>query len=144
MATIVKRDSNAWRFQVWISFAIAILMCAGGLAYLPGEGLDRAFMVMGYIFCLSTCFGLSKYIRDRDAGKAETPMWGFVVWGGFLLSLALTAWGLWRMTIQPVWQAYLLVSWLFLISTIFTLAKMLRDRHEADLAEGVVRTVSAE
>jgi hypothetical protein len=27
------------------------------------------------------------------------------------------------------------VSWLFLISSAFTLAKTLRDRHEADLAE---------
>jgi hypothetical protein len=27
------------------------------------------------------------------------------------------------------------VSWLYLITTAFTLAKMLRDRHEADLAE---------
>jgi len=27
------------------------------------------------------------------------------------------------------------VSWLFLISSAFTLAKTLRDRHEADMAE---------
>jgi hypothetical protein len=49
--------------------------------------------------------------------------------------MSLTGWGLWRMGIQPVWKAYLLVSWLFLISTVFTLAKMLRDAHEADLLE---------
>jgi hypothetical protein len=34
------------------------------------------------------------------------------------------------MDIQPVWKAYLVVSWLFLISTVFTLAKTLRDAHE--------------
>jgi hypothetical protein len=39
------------------------------------------------------------------------------------------------MQIQPVWQAYLLVSWLFLISSTFTLAKTLRDAYEADLLE---------
>jgi hypothetical protein len=60
-------------------------------------------------------------------------MWGMVVWGGFAFAMALTGWGLWRMAIQPVWKAYLLVSWLFLISTVFTLAKTLRDAHEADL-----------
>lgn len=137
--TIIKRDSNAWRYQVWISFGIAILMCAGGLLNLPGAGLDRAFMVMGYVFCLTATFGLSKYVRDRDEGKAETPMWGFVVWGGFGLAMGLTGWGLYRMNIEPVWQAYLLVSWMFLVSSIFTLAKMLRDRHEADQAEGIRR-----
>ena len=54
---------------------------------------------------------------------------------GFGLAMALTGWGLWRMEIQPVWKAYLLVCWLYLISNVFTLAKMLRDAHEADLAE---------
>ena len=32
-------------------------------------------------------------------------------------------------------KAYLLVSWLFLISSMFTLAKTLRDAHEAALLE---------
>ena len=43
--------------------------------------------------------------------------------------------------IQPVWKAYLGVCWLYLISNVFTLAKMLRDRHEADL---LARTAAAE
>jgi hypothetical protein len=34
-----------------------------------------------------------------------------------------------------VWKAYLGVCWLYLISNVFTLAKMLRDAHEADLME---------
>jgi hypothetical protein len=62
-------------------------------------------------------------------------MWRLVVWGGFALAMALTGWGLWRMGIQPVWKAYLLVCWLFLISSVFTLAKTLRDAHDADLLE---------
>jgi hypothetical protein len=31
---------------------------------LPGQPLDRAFMVTGYVFCLSTVFVLSKSVRD--------------------------------------------------------------------------------
>ena len=60
-------------------------------------------------------------------------MWKGVVWGAFFVAMALTGWGLTRLTVQPVWQPYLLVSWLFLISCTFTLAKTLRDAHEADL-----------
>ena len=47
---IVRRDTRAWRMQVWISFAVAVTLCAVGLARLPGADLDRAFMVMGYVF----------------------------------------------------------------------------------------------
>ena len=59
-------------------------------------------------------------------------MWRVVVWAGFVLAMGLTGWGLWRMEIQPVWKAYLGVCWLYLISNVFTLAKMLRDAHEAE------------
>ena len=133
--SMIRRDTPAWRLQVWISFAIAASLCAIGLAWLPGDDLDRAFMVMGYIFCLSSVFALSKFVRDNQHRRQDTPLWGMVVWAGFAFAVALTAWGLWRMDIQPVWKSYLLVSWLFLISSTFTLAKTLRDAHEADVLE---------
>ena len=130
-----RHDSKAWRLQVWVSFGLAGLLCGIGLAYLPGADLDRAFMVMGYAFCLSTAFALAKFVRDNEARRNDTPLWGPVVWGGFALAMALTAWGLWRMQINPTYKAFLGVAWLFLISTVFTLAKMLRDAHEAALAD---------
>lgn len=133
--TLIRKDTTAWKAQVWISFGTAATLCATGLAYLPGEDIQRAFMVMGYVFCLSTAFALAKYIRDNEMRKNDTPMWGFVVWGGFALAMTLTGWGLWRMEINPTWKAYLGVCWLFLISSVFTLAKTLRDAHEAALAE---------
>lgn len=139
MKTILIRDSGAWQMQVWISFAIAVFLCGVGLAYLPGADLDRVFMIMGYLFCLSNVFVLSKLVRDnqkaRQGGRADTPMFRYVVWSGFLLAMALTAWGLLRMDINGTYKAFLGVAWLYLVSSAFTLAKMLRDRHEADLLE---------
>jgi hypothetical protein len=135
VTTFVRRDTKAWKAQVWISFGVAVSLCGIGLAWLPGEDLDRAFMVMGYVFCLSTAFALAKFVRDNEARRTDTPMWKLVVWGGFAFAMALTGWGLWRMAINPTYKAFLLVSWLFLISTAFTLAKTLRDAYEADLAE---------
>ncbi|MCW5661169.1 MAG: hypothetical protein KIT60_25995 [Burkholderiaceae bacterium] len=131
--TVPRRDTAAWKLQVWISFGIAASLCAIGLAWLPGTDLDRAFMVMGYVFCLSSAFALAKFVRDNERRRVDSPMWKAVVWGGFFVAMTLTGWGLVRMDIQPVWQAYLLVSWLFLISSTFTLAKTLRDAYEADL-----------
>jgi hypothetical protein len=132
---IVQRDTKAWQLQVWISFGIAVFLCAVGLAYLPGQDLDRAFMVMGYVFCLSTAFFLAKFVRDNQYKTTDTPMWKMVVWSAFFVAMALTGWGLWRMNLNDTYKAFLLVSWLYLITTTFTLAKTLRDKHEADLAE---------
>ena len=140
MQVLIQRDTKAWQLQVWVSFLVAAFLCGVGLAYLPGRDLDRAFMVMGYFFCLSAAFVLAKFVRDTEKAKADrrvadTPMFKFVVWGGFFLAMGLTAWGLLRMEINETYKAYLAVSWLYLISGTFTLAKTLRDRHEADLAE---------
>ena len=136
----IRRDSKAWQLQVWTSFGIAIALCAIGLAYLPGQDLDRAFMVMGYLFSLSTAFVLAKFIRDgeaaaREGRSADTPMFRMVTWGGFGFAMALTAWGLVRMDINETYKVFLGVSWLYLITGAFTLAKMLRDRQEADVME---------
>ena len=133
--TVIRKDSRDWKAQAWISFGLAVTLCGTGLAYLPGADLDRAFMVMGYMFCLSTAFALAKFVRDNEQKKTDTPMWGLVVWSGFALAMALTAWGLWRVDVNPTYKAFLGVSWLFLISAVFTLAKTLRDAHEALLSE---------
>ncbi|MGA0570383.1 YiaA/YiaB family inner membrane protein [Variovorax sp. VNK109] len=136
---IVQRDTRAWQLQVWVSFGLALFLCGTGLAYLPGQDLDRAFMVMGYVFCLSTVFVLSKAVRDQQAAELDrsssVPMWNLVVWGGFAIAMGLTAWGLARMEINITYKAYLGVSWLYLVTSAFTLAKTLRDRYEADMAE---------
>ena len=113
-------------------------MCAIGLAWLPGQHLEQAFMVMGYMFCLSAAFVLAKFVRDKQAAPSEagdTPMWRFVVWGGFAVAMGLTGWGLLSMDINPTYKAFLGVSWLYMITTAFTLAKMLRDKHEGEMAQ---------
>ncbi len=137
--TPMRRDTPAWRAQVWISFGLSVAACGTGLAWLPGNDIDRAFMIMAYVFCMSAAFALAKFVRDVQAGLRDTPMWRFVVWGGFALAMGMTAWGLARMDIQPVWKSYLGLAWLYLISNVFSLAKMLRDAHEADMAERLDR-----
>ena len=107
-ALLVRRDSKAWQLQTWISFALAVALCATGLAYLPGQDLDRAFMFMGYLFCLSTAFVLSKLVRDAEGaanhlqgaaaslpGHTTSPtgqpgdasLFRLVVWASFALAI---------------------------------------------------------
>ena len=71
--TSIRHDTKAWKVQVWVSFFAAAFLCAVGLAWLPGRDLDRAFMVMGYMFCLSAAFALAKTLRDSHENVlAET------------------------------------------------------------------------
>ena len=137
MATqyIMQRDTSGWRRQVWISFLLAIAAAAMGIIQLPAQDLDRAFLAIGFFFCLFAVFAVSKTVRDNRDGQVDTSSWVMTVWVAFAAAVALTAWGLFRMNI-PYWQkAYMVVSWLFLVSSAFTLAKMLRDGHEAELME---------
>ncbi len=65
-----RHDTKAWIVQTWASFAIAMSLAAIGLAWPPGEDLDRAFMVMGYLFCLSSALVLAKTLRDGHEARA--------------------------------------------------------------------------
>lgn len=35
----IRQDTQAWRVQVWTSFAAAATLCGTGLAWLPGQDL---------------------------------------------------------------------------------------------------------
>ena len=92
-------------------------------------------MALGVFFCLFTSFAVAKTLRDNRDGQVDTASWVMTVWAAFAAAIALTAWGLWRMNI-PSWEkSYMVVSWLFLVSSTFTLAKTVRDGHEAQLME---------
>jgi len=96
---IMQRDTQGWRTQVWISFALAVLACAIGVLRLPGQELDRAFLAIGLFFCLFASFALAKTVRDNRDGQVDTSSWKMTVWVAFAAAFSLTAWGLWRMNI---------------------------------------------
>jgi len=127
-----RRDTSAWITQVWAAFGVAIVLCAIGIWNAPSQDLDRAFVATGFFFCLGAAFSIDKAIRDNQHEQRDASMWVGTAWAFFGVAATLTGWGLFRMGI-PDWQKWFLVSnWLFLVSSTFTLAKTLRDRHEAD------------
>lgn len=136
MQPVIKRDTFAWIAQSWASFGIAILLCGIGVWNAPSDSLDRAFLATGFFFCLSAAFTLSKTIRDNEHTQKDLTAWVGASWAFFFVASALTGWGLYRMSVSDWQKYYLLASWLFLVSSTFTLAKTLRDKHDADVAEG--------
>lgn len=143
MATqyVMQRDTAGWRSQVWISFGLALVACAIGVVFLPGQDLDRAFLAIGLLFCLFASFAVAKTVRDNRDGAVDTASWVMTVWIAFAAAFSLTAWGLWRMNIGDWQKGFMVVSWLFLVSTTFTVAKTVRDKHEAELMD---RTATAD
>jgi hypothetical protein len=66
MQTIaIRQDTRAWRLHAWISLLAAAALCAESLAWVPRRDLDRAFGLMGYVFCLFAAFALAKFVRDN-------------------------------------------------------------------------------
>lgn len=132
---LLRRDTSAWVGQVWASFAAAVLMCGVGVANLDGESIDRAFLSIAFFFCLSASFTLAKTIRDNRDEQVDTRQWMMQVWAAFVIAVVMTAWGLFRLDLGAWQKGYMLCSGLFLISSTFTLAKTVRDNHEAQLLD---------
>lgn len=132
---LIRRDTSAWILQVWAAFGIAVTLCVVGIWNIPSEGLDRAFVAIGFLFCLSAAFGVAKTVRDNRDEQVDTPAWVFQVWAAFAIAVCVTAWGLYRMQLGGWEKGFLAASWLFLVSSTFTLSKTVRDNHEAALLE---------
>lgn len=130
---VIRRDTAAWNMQVWLSFGLAVMACVIGVWNMPSQELDRAFLALGFFFCLFATLAVAKMVRDNRDEEVDTASWKMTVWVAFVGAFALTAWGLLRISISSWEKGYLLVSWLFLVSVSFTLAKTIRDKHEADM-----------
>ena len=137
---IVRRDTPAWRMQAWISFGVAVFACLVGLWYLPTASVDLVALAIGFFCCLFATFTLAKTIRDNRDERVDTNEWMMIAWIGFVGSVALIAYHLAHVSIDGWARGYLIVSWLFLVSSAFTIAKTVRDHQESDLMEGASRT----
>jgi hypothetical protein len=65
----VQRDTPAWIFQVWASFAIAVGTTAVGIVYLPLDPWIRAFFSMGLLFSVGSALTLAKTLRDNHEAR---------------------------------------------------------------------------
>ncbi len=140
----VRHDTAAWKGQVWAAFAAAVLLCTVAVWNMPSTSLDRVLAAVSMFFLLSATFTLSKMLRDNQYEKVDTSAWVLQVWAAFGIAVALTSWGIFRMTIVDWHKWFVLGSTLFLLSSAFTLAKTLRDNQEADAVEDKMKPVDTE
>ena len=57
--------STAWVAQVWLSFAIAMMLTVSGIALLPVDLWARGYVLMGLMFTTGSAFTLAKTTRDQ-------------------------------------------------------------------------------
>lgn len=68
--SILEKNTAAWRIQVWISFAVSVGSTAGACLYLDVDIWQRAFMLLGVLFTVSSTLALAKTVRDdHEADK---------------------------------------------------------------------------
>lgn len=71
-APMNKPPTAAFVVQAALSFAIALLAVAYGIAKLPLDGWARGFLGLGLVFVTSSAFTLAKVIRDRQEVEEVT------------------------------------------------------------------------
>ena len=61
-----SRTTAAFFLQAALSFGISATAVGIGIAYLPVDGWVRAFLAVGTLFLISSCFTLAKCVRDQQ------------------------------------------------------------------------------
>lgn len=71
-ATAQPKPSSAFFLQAGLSFAVALVGVAAGVAYLPVNGWMRAFLALGLLYVVTSAFTLAKCVRDHQEAAAVT------------------------------------------------------------------------
>ena len=63
------KDTSAWIFQAWATWAISMTVTGIGIFYLPVDLWVRGFMSMGLLFTVASTFSLAKTVRDNHEAE---------------------------------------------------------------------------
>ena len=70
VATHLDRPTSAWTNFSYISFGISIAAMACGVVWLPLDWWAKAYLAMGTLMLIQSCFTLAKNLRDtHEAGR---------------------------------------------------------------------------
>ena len=67
---LLNKTTAAFFVQAAIAFGAALLAVDIGIAYLPVDAWVRAFLAVGTLFLVSSCFTLAKVISDAQESAA--------------------------------------------------------------------------
>ena len=59
------QNTKSFDMMAWISFAVSFVGMIVGLYYLKADPAITGFLVMAYLFSLTSCLTLAKVVRDK-------------------------------------------------------------------------------
>ena len=62
-------DSPAWVLYTYVSFALALFMCIGGIYFMPAALWIKGYLCMAMFFLVGTTFTLAKTVRDAHEAQ---------------------------------------------------------------------------
>ncbi|WP_069173723.1 YiaA/YiaB family inner membrane protein [Streptomyces griseus] len=69
-ASVKQQSTAAFYGQAVLSFAVALGAVALGIFFLDADAWVRAFLAVGVLYLVTSCFTLAKVVRDRqEAGQ---------------------------------------------------------------------------
>ena len=64
-----NNNTKSFYTMAWLSFAISAAGMTSGLMYLEAELAMKGFLIMSYLFTLTSCFTLAKVVRDKHEAE---------------------------------------------------------------------------
>ncbi len=70
---LFDKHTPAWRIQVWLAFVVSLVALIAGVLFIDVSMWERAFLLLGTIFSVSSTLALAKTVRDdHEAQKVLT------------------------------------------------------------------------
>ena len=82
--------------------------------------------------------------EDNKGIIGDTTQWLFQCWAAFAISTAAMLYGIWQLNADNWARGFLGLGFLFSVSSCFTLAKAIRDRHEHQRLVNRISSAKAE
>ncbi|HEY0639959.1 MAG TPA: YiaA/YiaB family inner membrane protein [Pseudonocardiaceae bacterium] len=64
--TMIAKPTPAFFAQAVVSFGVSVVAVGMGIAYLPVNAWQRAFLAIGLLFVVTSAFTLAKCVRDHQ------------------------------------------------------------------------------
>eukprot|EP01088_Endostelium_zonatum_P000989 TRINITY_DN11267_c0_g1_i1.p1 TRINITY_DN11267_c0_g1~~TRINITY_DN11267_c0_g1_i1.p1 ORF type:complete len:224 (+),score=60.14 TRINITY_DN11267_c0_g1_i1:76-672(+) len=155
------KGTNYYTLQSWVSFVASLGLTGYGIYKMDIATERKGFLAMGVLFATGEAFTLAKTLRDiAEAEKLSylikkgvlgygvqvghdqsnplisalhgTSSWILQSWLGFALAIGLTGYGIYHMDSAVEKKGFFALGLLFVLNSTFNLAKVLRDKAEAN------------
>jgi len=64
-----NQNTKSFYSMAWIAFSLAFIGMIAGLIYLQADLAMKGFLVMSYLFTVTSCFTVAKVVRDRHESE---------------------------------------------------------------------------